>query len=367
LGHWYARRRARVQKAQKPMTKEYPPQLEDPIALVVSSLLRSGVHAHFPNTKPSSWTDDRFFVYLKDYGSTTYIVVDDDLDFQVELDLAILEDPNFNLVGWYLKQIRKDDMFYKKYMEHHQKKYQNAPEYPASEEGVLVLPQIAPPDGSRNQKDTNISKEVSVMRKITNVLDRCAPYLGDDSPENPIDPTYRAQCGDPRFVLDLFAPLDEPLVCIYDRLQGCESYLSWDLACWSQFSSWKETVLSKEIENPANNTPVDSKDLKDFDDEGNSKGQEIPVNGIQVDRNKYVSVQRNAARIKDSGERLLPKPVVIKLEINELPVRALIDSGSLGDFISSTIVNQLKLKRVILEKPIGLQLAVQGSRTPLLM
>ena len=88
----------------------------------------------------------------------------------------------------------------------------------------------------------------------------------------------------------------------------------------------------------------------------------IPVSGIQVDHNKYPSIQRNAAKIRDK-ERLLPKPVVIKVAINGEPARALIDSGSMGDFMSSTLVDQLKLKRDILEKAVGLQLAVQGSRS----
>ena len=39
------------------------------------------------------------------------------------------------------------------------------------------------------------------------------------------------------------------------------------------------------------------------------------------------------------------------------------DSGSLGDFLSSTVVDQLKIKRTNFDKPLGLQLAVQGSRS----
>ena len=39
-------------------------------------------------------------------------------------------------------------------------------------------------------------------------------------------------------------------------------------------------------------------------------------NSIQVDKNKYVSLQRNAVKIKGAAERLLPKPVVLKVAIN---------------------------------------------------
>ena len=104
-----------------------------------------------------------------------------------------------------------------------------------------------------------------------------------------------------------------------------------------------------------------SNDSDSDDSEGNFEF--LSLNGVQVDRNKYESVQRNTSRVKGAGECLLPKPVVIKVKISEMPVRALVDSGSLGDFISMTVVDQLKLKHTILEKPLGLQLAVQGLRS----
>ena len=88
----------------------------------------------------------------------------------------------------------------------------------------------------------------------------------------------------------------------------------------------------------------------------------IPISGIQVSRDKYTAIQRNSAKVKDK-ECLLLKPVVIKVAINSEPAWALIDSGAMGDFMSSTLVDQLKLKRDLLEKAIGLQLAVQESRS----
>lgn len=88
----------------------------------------------------------------------------------------------------------------------------------------------------------------------------------------------------------------------------------------------------------------------------------LELGGVQVDRNKYPSLQRNSAQIK-GNHRILPKPVVVKIEINGHPVRALLDSGSLGDFISSTLVDQLSVKRETLESPLALHLAVQGSRS----
>ena len=99
------------------------------------------------------------------------------------------------------------------------------------------------------------------------------------------------------------------------------------------------------------------------DEETDDMGAVLTLNGVQVDCNKYASIQRNAARVKGVDERLLPKSVIIRVIVDGSPLRALVDSGLLGDFMSSTVVDQLKLKHTILDKPLGLQLAVQGSRS----
>lgn len=72
--------------------------------------------------------------------------------------------------------------------------------------------------------------------------------------------------------------------------------------------------------------------------------------------------ERNAARLKDET-RLLPKPVVVVVKVNKQSCRALLDSGSLSDFISTTLVDQLGLELHILDTPLPLQLAVSGSRS----
>ncbi|KAF8811611.1 hypothetical protein BYT27DRAFT_7208252 [Phlegmacium glaucopus] len=94
--------------------------------------------------------------------------------------------------------------------------------------------------------------------------------------------------------------------------------------------------------------------------ENTSEVDFIELSGVQVDRNKYPSLQRNAAQVK-GNHRILPKPVVVKVTINNHPARALLDSGSLGDFISTTLTDQLGVKRDNLETPLSLQLAVQAS------
>ena len=88
----------------------------------------------------------------------------------------------------------------------------------------------------------------------------------------------------------------------------------------------------------------------------------LDLASIQVDCQKYPHLQQNAASVK--GEmQVLPKPIVLQVRINRQPARALMDSGLLGDFMSSTLADQLKVQRKILNTLLGLQLAVQGSHS----
>ncbi|KAG6877222.1 hypothetical protein C0992_010584, partial [Termitomyces sp. T32_za158] len=90
--------------------------------------------------------------------------------------------------------------------------------------------------------------------------------------------------------------------------------------------------------------------------------RQFSLAGVQVARGTYAGVQRNSATPRDFT-RLVPKPVVIVVKINDQPACALVDTGSLGDFISTTLADQLRVMRIELAKPLTLHLAVQGSRS----
>lgn len=71
---------------------------------------------------------------------------------------------------------------------------------------------------------------------------------------------------------------------------------------------------------------------------------------------------RNAARAKEF-ERIVPHRIVIEVKVNANSARALEDPGSLSDFISAKLVDQLNIPTFALDKPIPVQLATTGSRT----
>ena len=86
----------------------------------------------------------------------------------------------------------------------------------------------------------------------------------------------------------------------------------------------------------------------------------IELNGQQIPAGTYPALQWGAAVTRDF-KRLIPKPVVVVVHINGKPARVPLDLGSLSDFMSVTLVDQLRLPLTELEKPIVVQLAVQGN------
>ncbi|THG94498.1 hypothetical protein EW026_g6987 [Hermanssonia centrifuga] len=73
------------------------------------------------------------------------------------------------------------------------------------------------------------------------------------------------------------------------------------------------------------------------------------------------AIQRNAASVKDF-KRLIPESIVVVVQVNGHPARALIDSGSMADFLSTKLAHQLRLDIFELQKQLPVHLAVQGSR-----
>jgi len=315
-------------------------------------LLRNGIHAHFPNVNPNMDSDYRFFVHLKDFGSPTYVMIDKDLNLKIKIDRNLLENPKFNLINWYLKHVMEDRKFYEQYMLQHKYSYQPIPD--EEEDPFFDLPWLV--DLEEIDEETSVlmvEVEIKLMKEIIDILERCQPYPGDGQP---VDPTYTSE--NPRFILDKI----DDLIEIYDRVQGFETYLTWDIATWDEISlgkwfveqcavnqdmdapweasnkwmqgqNWWRTTLSNknrychqepeiELLDESDNSDVDDNDYNnnpDDHDHGDTGGTALALNGVQVDRNKYINVQRKATRLKNIGERLLPKPVIIQIEIDGHP------------------------------------------------
>ncbi|KIJ09137.1 hypothetical protein PAXINDRAFT_87886, partial [Paxillus involutus ATCC 200175] len=76
----------------------------------------------------------------------------------------------------------------------------------------------------------------------------------------------------------------------------------------------------------------------------------------------HVAIERTAMKPKDFTCRV-PTSIVVEVCINGHPMRALLDTGLMADFLLTTAVDQLRLKKEVLVKPLPVQLAVHGSRS----
>ena len=90
-------------------------------------------------------------------------------------------------------------------------------------------------------------------------------------------------------------------------------------------------------------------------------GVELNASLNSPEHEALVAIQRNAAAPRDFT-RLVPDPIVVLVRINGEQARALLDSGSLSDFMSYKFAHQIQVKCFELEKPLPVHLAIQGSR-----
>jgi hypothetical protein len=81
--------------------------------------------------------------------------------------------------------------------------------------------------------------------------------------------------------------------------------------------------------------------------------------GQQVAQGTYPSIQRNSVARRNPTQ-VIQKLIVIVVKINGHPARELVDSGSLEDFMSSALAEQLHVEKDEFAAPVMVQLAVQG-------
>ena len=438
VSRWYAEQRAAALGLTDNITHQY--LIGDAITIVATKLLSDGIYSSYPCTNLELDPADRFWVHPD--GTNGYVISDVDLEVDTNVPRGWLEEPTFDLVGWYRQHLDQHELFEQRYYESNRESCLRAkPPIQVKDErhtccvshelrgcpmdsGSKTVPDEVPDlvnmmsvdeldmedyfemksstdetiaddlpelqsvsDDSDNEEEDSHEEAFRklwespvkedddyLVKRVRDVLTKCQPFPGDS---DPVDPTYCP--GEQRFVVEV---QKRDFICIYDRVQGFETdihkarvqwgffsvgqwfagrcavnsglYAPWNYAHqWTMTRQWEDTIMGFDMKPLDGSVPVD-----DYQPEK----QDLELGGIQVDRSKYPALQRNAAQVKGK-QRILPKPVVIKVTVEGQPARALLDSGSLGDFMSSTLADQLGVKKTSLDVPLALQLAVQGSRS----
>ena len=166
---------------------------------------------------------------------------------------------------------------------------------------------------------------------------------------------------------------------VWDRFTHFRSFLPYGLALWEYFdvvnwyrttihrgdgpvwSTWKDPDRAWRIPSWLFTGDMDGGDSTTVETLDHDSINSLDLFRAQIPKGTYPALERNAGTVKDF-KRMVPKPVVVVVHINGHPAWALLDTGSLADFMSSTLAEQLGFTRMELAKPLTIQLAVQGSR-----
>ena len=417
LGRWYARR---LGDTSRDPTAFKDAEMGRPLAIVAKKLLEDGIRSYYPSRDLHLNPMNRFVVHPPRQGREGYLIDDRDMRTLVEVPVSSLEDPSFDLVGWYTQRLASQ------WSTRQEEGSMDSPhecprthlftgciteespsgdeepcaETPTMEDNEIpdlqtvsmtddseeddyrseavkdesfwdyLFGDYVPFNESAYEEDPYLDNK-SLTEKLDDTLTTCQPFPGDEHglPDSCV-------AGRRRFEIK---PVDFELIQIYDRVQGFEAHIHtsrlqdpefavgrwYAEQCafnqymempWQVARRWADTRPHNDLRM---NVAVSISENYELEPE---PLEDMELGGVQVDRTKYPSLQRNAAQIK-GNQRILPKPLVVKVHVEGRPARALLDSGSLGDFISSTLADQLSLKREQLETPLSLQLAVQGSRS----
>jgi hypothetical protein len=429
IGRWYARKLSDTATQDKSLLQDA--KMGAAVMTVATKLLADGIRSYYPSRSIHLNPVHRFRMCPSMIVQDGYSVMDRDLGYQFVIPASLLEDPLFDLIGWYMRYLEErrsfrlrggggsdvedTDLPHRCPPGHHLVRCRlieklvssdsdsseedeaaesvNTDEYealpylrdsPDDSEGDLddeAYGEEALASGSfradesesypriRNDRETILMDLVHSLveskldvARLEQVLTKCQPFPGDG---HAVDPTFVA--GESRFIMKR---MDHGLLEVYDRVQGFEAHIHLSRLQEPGFvvGRWyaEQCAFNSEFEKPWDVavrwefTRPSSDLIMGYPDEVLTGA--VNLASIQVDRNKYPALQRNSTQIKGNS-RILPKPIVVKIEINDHPVRALLDSGSLGDFISSTLVDQLSVTRETLASPLSLHLAVQGSRS----
>lgn len=99
------------------------------------------------------------------------------------------------------------------------------------------------------------------------------------------------------------------------------------------------------------------------DTDGGDVTDQIDISSVEVESVTYNKLQNNEDSPKGETPRRLPIPLIIAVKLNGFACKAMIDSGSLTDFISSRLADLLDLKRQMYGEAIKVSLTVRGSET----
>ena len=113
ISYWYAEQRSRELGLTDRITHRRP--IGDAISIVATKLLTDGISSSYPCTNPRSNPEFRFCVQCSDLDREVYEIADLDLEINIDVPKAWLDEPSFDLISWYRGYLDQHALFERKY------------------------------------------------------------------------------------------------------------------------------------------------------------------------------------------------------------------------------------------------------------
>ena len=103
VGRWYARLRKQSKLEDKTMWQH--DKMGNAVVTVATKLLMDGIDSYYPSRDGNLNPARRFVIFSPKLGRRNYLLADDDLGYLEQITKEDLEEPTFDLIGWYKQTI----------------------------------------------------------------------------------------------------------------------------------------------------------------------------------------------------------------------------------------------------------------------
>ena len=105
IGRWYAKKLKEDITRDKLIFQEA--RMGSAVATVATKLLIDGIRSYYPSRSHNLSPKSRLVVKPPNTQRENYLIIDRDLGYLVEIDSVLLEEPTFDLIGWYMQYLAR--------------------------------------------------------------------------------------------------------------------------------------------------------------------------------------------------------------------------------------------------------------------
>ena len=114
ITRWYAVMRVHALALDRSDADGYHGPMGSPVSIVAQKLLTDGSFTYYPCVRSDIDPNSRFSVCQSVLVDDQYVITDKDLKIHVPIGRDLLENPSFDLVGWYINYLSQRELYMRK-------------------------------------------------------------------------------------------------------------------------------------------------------------------------------------------------------------------------------------------------------------